>query len=121
MRHRLILAILSVALGVATPSVADEPQPGRITAIVGTVSACPLLTWATGYDSSCDRITTGTAVLIHECGISPETRYGPFCRIEYEVNGVRKIQHIKDIGTVTPLDEDDPTVWEIFEKWTQGE
>lgn len=115
MRHRLILAILGVALGVATPSVADEPQPGRITAMVGTVSVCPLLSWATGDSSGCEPIATGTAVLIHECGISPETRYGPFCRIEYEVNGVRKIQHIPDVGTVTPLDADDPTFWEILE------
>ena len=115
MRHRLILATLGVALGVATPSAAQEPQPGRITGVAGTVSVCPLLSWATGGDSGCDRISKGTAVLIHECGISPETRYGPFCRIEYEVNGVRKIQLLPDVGTATPLDADDPTFWEILE------
>jgi hypothetical protein len=80
------------------------------------VWACPLLNWGNGDDSGCDPIATGTAVWIHKCGISPQTRHGPFCRIEYEVGGVRKIQHIKDVGTVTPLDEDDPTVWEILER-----
>ena len=114
MRHRVVLATAGVAFGLATSSIAASPTPGRITSISDYVWACPLLNWGTGDDSGCDPIATGTAVWIHKCGISPQTRHGPFCRIEYEAGGVRKIQHIKDVGTVTPLDEDDPTVWEIL-------
>ena len=128
MTRRLVFRIfLSSAAAAAVllwgvPSIAnaDDPQPGRVTAMAAVIWACPLENWRRGDDTGCDPIDTGTAIEIHRRGVRPEYPHGPFALIEYTVGGKTKIQYVID-NTVTPLGEDDPTVEEILERVDRGQ
>jgi hypothetical protein len=106
---------LLVALFFSQVAGADEPKPGRVTAMAAVIWACPLENWRLGQDDGCDPIETGTAIKIHRRGVRPEYPHGPFALIEYTVNEKTKIQYVID-NTVTPIGEDDPTVEDILER-----
>ena len=101
-----LLAVISLVGGLVTCTQAAQQTPveGRITADVTTVWACPLEDWNLGRDAACDPLMNGTAVRIHQRGVRPEYRHGPFAKIEYEYEGARQVKYVKNL-VVTPLGE----------------
>lgn len=104
---------LSSVLVVTLVAQAESVKTGRVTAIAAVIWACPLENWRLGQDDGCDAIETGTRIKIHRRSVRPEYPHGPFALIEYNVSARTKIQYVID-STVSPLDEDDPSLEDLL-------
>jgi hypothetical protein len=115
MKLSSISATVLFALAFTPVARADDAKPGRVTAIAPVIWACPLESWRLGQDDACDPIETGTVIRIHRRGVRPEYPHGPFALIEYNHAGITKTQYVID-STVTPADQDDPTLETLIER-----
>jgi len=112
---RIIYLVPMITMFSCASPVADTVKAGRVTAMAAVIWACPLENWRLGQDDGCDPLETGTTIKIHRRGVRPEYSHGPFALIEYTIGSTTKIQYVID-NTVTPLDENEPSVEEILQR-----